>query len=71
MQVRILPKAQIMKTTKATQKRKRKVCTIYNGKSQNFSSLKEASEKTNVALSHICQSCKYGIKVKGLKFSYV
>ena len=62
---------QILAAYKVAQSRKRKVGTCRNGTVLTFSSLKEASEKTNLPSSSICNSCKYGIKVKGLKFNYV
>ena len=51
--------------------RKRKVRTSRNGITLEFSSLKEAGESLKIPSSSVCNSCKYGIKVKGLRFSYV
>lgn len=56
----------------AAQCRRRKVSTIRNGETLTFSSLKEASEKLNIPSSRICESCRYGIIVKGgYQFNYV
>lgn len=56
----------------AAQCRRRKVRTIHDGEMLTFSSLKEASEKLNIPSSAICNSCRYGIIVKGgFQFNYV
>ena len=63
---------QIHAAYKAAQSRKRKVSTCHNGTVLTFSSLKEASEKLSIPSSAICNSCRYGVKVKRCyNFNYV
>lgn len=50
---------------RAAQCRRREVCTLINGTLRTFPSIKAASAATGVPSPSICNSCRYGIIVKG------